>query len=125
MKQLKQKDLAAYREAQLKAQDGLDPITGLKIKVPCLDHDHGTGVCRMVLEREVNAFEGRVFNTWKRYMKHLGVPFVVSLVKLAQYHARDFSQNPLHPKHKTLDEKRELRNKRARRKRKAKANKHE
>ena len=118
MNRLKPKDLPAYREAKLKEQNGIDPITGLQIENPCLDHDHVSGRCRMVLERETNAWEGKVFNAWRRYLRHKGVPLIYALVKLAQYHTQDFSQNAIHPKHRTQDEKRERRNKRARLKRK-------
>lgn len=118
---LKQSQLPAYRAEQLAKQQGLDPITGLKIVNPCLDHDHVTGKCRMVLEREVNAFEGKVFNAWRRYLRHLGVPIETALSGIIRYYASDFSCNPTHSTHKDAEEKRELRNKRARRKRKQKA----
>lgn len=118
---LKQSQLAAYRQAQLEKQNFTDPITGLRIVNPCLDHSHDTGVCRMVLEREVNAFEGKVFNAWRRYLRHLGVPIETALSGLLRYYATDFSCNPTHSTHRDADEKRELRNKRARRKRKQKA----
>lgn len=114
---LKAKDLPAYREAQLAKQAGLDPITGLKIVNPCLDHSHEDGRCRMVLERETNAWEGKVVNAWKRYMRYRGVTMETALSGLLRYYATDFSCNPVHPTHKDAEEKRELRNKRARRKR--------
>lgn len=118
---LKQSQLPAYRQEQLEKQQGLDPITGLKIVNPCLDHSHDTGVCRMVLERETNAWEGKVYNSWKRYMRYRGVSLETALSGLLRYYATDFSCNPIHPLHKDKEEKRELRNKRARRKRKQKA----
>ena len=118
MNRLKPKDLAAYREAKLKEQNGMDPIILKPITVPCLDHDHQRGFCRMVLQREVNAFEGKVTNAYKRYIRHLGVSLSTVLAGLMWYDQKDFSQNPLHPKHRTQDEKRERRNKRARLKRK-------
>ena len=108
------KELKEYRERELRNQGGVDPITGLRIDAPCLDHDHEAGCVRSVLQRESNAFEGKVYNAWRRYIRHLGVPFERALLGLVSYHERDYSLNPLHPKHRTEDEKRLLRNKRAR-----------
>ncbi len=120
---LKSKELPAYRKAQLEKQGGIDPVTGLKIANPCLDHSHETGRCRMVLERETNAFEGKLVNAWKRYMRYRGVSLETALSGLIRYYSTDFSCNPLHPSHRDAEEKRELRNKRARRKRKQKKTK--
>ena len=114
------KELKEYREHEVQKYQGIDPILDIKISAPCLDHDHNSGHIRMVLQREVNAFEGKVYNAYRRYIAHLGSGLSLPEVlrRLAAYHERDYSLNPLHPTHKTDDEKRLLRNKRARLKRK-------
>jgi hypothetical protein len=121
---LKSKEISAYREQQLQKQNGLDPITLIKITAPALDHDHSQGNVRMVLQREVNAFEGKIFNAWRRYLKHLGIPIITALEGLCWYYEQDFTNNPIHPTHRSQDEKRERRNKLAKRARdKKKGNK--
>lgn len=117
MNRLKNSEIPAYRENQLQKQSGLDPITMQKITVPCLDHDHVSGVCRQVLDRETNAFEGKVFNAWRRYLRYKGVTLTEAVNGLTRYYLQDYSCNPLHPTFRTKDEKRELRNLRARRRR--------
>ena len=111
---LERKHLAEYRERQLEKQMGFDPITGTKITAPTLDHDHESGHCRKVLQREVNSAEGKMYNAWKRYIRHLGIPFTAFLMGLVRYHQTDFTANPIHPEHKTSEEKRIRRNKKAR-----------
>lgn len=115
---LKQSDLQNFRAEQLSRQNGLDPVILKPITAPCVDHSHERGFIRMVLQREVNAAEGRVWNTYRRYIRHLGVTFTEFLQGLLWYHQQDFSANPLHPTFRDAEEKRVLRNKRARLKRK-------
>tara|TARA_R110001632_G_scaffold81352_9_gene181231 strand:- start:92 stop:475 length:384 start_codon:yes stop_codon:yes gene_type:complete len=112
------KELKEHREGLVKKQKGICGVSGIKMTAPVLDHCHESGLCRMALQREINAFEGKVFNAWKRYVRHLGVPFDEVLAGLVKYHQSDFTDQPLHPTHRTDDEKRLLRNKRARRSRK-------
>lgn len=50
----------AYRKMMAPLQDGKDPITGVSLSSPCIDHDHDTGICRLVLNRATNTFEGKV-----------------------------------------------------------------
>lgn len=123
MNRLKAKDIPAWREKQLEKQARIDPITGLFISNPCLDHRHSDGICRQVLERETNAFEGKVFNAWRRYLRHKGVTLETALSGLLAYYRVDYSGNPLHPSHRSSEEKRILRNKRAKRRRKLKQRK--
>jgi hypothetical protein len=83
-----------------------------------LDHDHSTGVIRAVLHRSCNALLGKVENNYKRY----GIKDITQLARmlgnvasyLSMYAPHLVSDLPLHPTHKTEDEKRLLRNKRAR-----------
>lgn len=101
---IQHKDIREIREHMLHMQDGVDPITNLPITDAVLDHDHETGRIRCVLQREINAFEGKVWNAFNRYCKHLGVSFEEALIGLIEYHQLDFSENPLHPKHMTPED---------------------
>ena len=57
------KEIAEYRDLALKKQKNLDPITGLLILKPALDHDHATGKIRGVLDIRSNSWEGKVKNS--------------------------------------------------------------
>lgn len=114
---LKQSQLPAYRAEQLAKQQGLDPITGLKIVNPVCDHDHAQGNMRMVLDRETNTAEGKFWRTYVRYVRYRGVSVEDFLKGLLWYYSQDFSGHPKHPLYLDKEEKRELRNKRARKKR--------
>jgi len=96
---LKQKNLAKYREIQLKKQQGIDPITKEFIKSPTLDHDHVTNKVRMVLDRNTNQFEGRIISFYNRLIKYKNLPITLSdiLRNLAVYLEQDYSNNPYHP----------------------------
>jgi hypothetical protein len=111
------KTLQGHRAKLLEEQGGMDPIAAIPITAPALDHDHSTGHCRAVLQREINAFEGKVFNAYRRYVRHLGVSLDAVLLGLVVYHSRDWSQEPMHPTFRTDDEKRIRRNKKAKKRR--------
>lgn len=105
----------AYREAKLKEQGGRCAITGYTISAAeaVLDHCHTTGHVRGVLHRGVNSLLGKIENNHKRYGVRL--PMLRAMAPaVAEYLTQDYSGNPLHYTHRTEDEKRELRNKRAR-----------
>ncbi len=80
-------EAAAYRKELLKKQNGIDPIIGIKITKPVLDHYHGGNQhCRQVLQNEVNGWEGRVANSFKRCLGHLtDKPLHEVLRNLADY----------------------------------------
>lgn len=81
------KEAAEYRNELLKKQNGIDPILGIKITKPVLDHFHGSEQhCREVLQNEVNGWEGRVANSFKRCLGHLtDKPIHEVLRNLADY----------------------------------------
>lgn len=62
------KEVKEIREQFLEIQDNFDPILFLPLKPSdsCLDHDHTTQLCRGALHKQSNAFEGLVFNAYKR-----------------------------------------------------------
>lgn len=81
------KDAAKYRNELLKKQNNIDPIIGITITKPVLDHYHDKNQhCREVLQNEVNAFEGKVVNSYKRMLGHLtDMPIQEVLRNLADY----------------------------------------
>lgn len=85
------KEAAAYRNELLKKQKGVDPIIGIQITKPVLDHQHsGNQHCREVLQNEVNGWEGRVVNSFKRCLGHLtDKPVYEVLRNLADYIERN------------------------------------
>lgn len=110
------KELTAYREEALKAQKGIDPITGMEILAAALDHDHDTGHTRAVLDIRSNAWEGKVRKAFIRCgLRKINANYSKCLRNLANYLDKDWKSNPLHPTHRTPDQIRILRNKRARR----------
>ena len=97
-------DAASYRAQMIKKQHGIDPITESKITDAVLDHQHfGEQKCRAVLQRTVNAWEGKVQNSFNRYVRNhtdLSLPDV--LRNLADYLEGDYSANAIH--HSALTE---------------------
>ncbi len=85
------KEAATYRNELLKKQKNIDPILGIKITKPVLDHQHsGNQHCREVLQNEVNGWEGRVVNSFKRCLGHLtDKPVYEVLRNLADYIERN------------------------------------
>lgn len=83
------------------------------------DHDHKTGHCRAVLHRGCNAMLGHIENNMPRHKLTNMARLAAFLRAVPEYISRDWSDQPLHPTHRTEDEKRQLRNLRARRKRAA------
>lgn len=81
---------------------------------PVLDHDHATGAVRGVLHRGCNSGLGVVENGAKRFgfMSRI-IQFCMGLGAYLRKHEENVT-GYIHPTHKTEDEKRLLRNKRAR-----------
>lgn len=102
---LKQKDLAAYREAKFYEQDGFCAICTypMMLEEAVLDHCHDTGHCRGVAHRNCNGQEGRVKSQAARSGK--GWQHFVKCLDL--YWARDYTSNMIHPKHLS-DEQKEM-----------------
>lgn len=99
MRRLKNvKDAKKFREELLLQQNNIDPILNILITRPVLDHQHFPSYnCRGVLQNEVNAFEGKVFNAYRRYLKHLtNTPLVDILKSLILYLEKDNTTMPVH-----------------------------
>lgn len=115
---LKTKQIPGVKQAMLINQNHRCKLCriDLSTKEPkdvCLDHDHKTGKIRSVLCRNCNGIEGKVFNLANR-AKRDGTP-AWWLKRLLQYYS-DHENGPevYHPTHKTEEEKRLERNKKAR-----------
>ena len=122
IERLTAKALAEWRAAQLEEQGGLCALCGeaCDITEAVADHDHVTGQLRGVLHRGCNAMLGHIENNRPRH-KLTSIPrlskFLAGVVPYL--YAKRPDDTPLYPTHRTADEKRELRNKRARRARAA------
>lgn len=115
------KTLKEWREATWLAQDKRCAITGYSISAAeaVADHCHKTGHCRGVLHRGVNSLLGKIENGMPRF--GVSVPLLRAMAPaVADYLAKDYSENPYYPTHRTEDEKREARNAKARKARAAK-----
>lgn len=112
---LTQAALKGWREATWLAQGKRCALTGYTISLAeaVADHDHATGHVRGVLHRGANSLLGKVENNYRRY--GVSLPMLRAMAPaVAAYIEKDYSSNPLYHTHRTEDEKRELRNKRAR-----------
>lgn len=115
MHKLRASEVAAYRTTALDEQGGHCMLCGERIATgeDVLDHDHKTGHVRGVLHRGCNAMLGHIENNRARHMMKDGRLFRF-LRGVQTYITADHSMRPLHPTHRTADEARLLKNKRAR-----------
>lgn len=106
-----------------KEQGGQCPLCrrGLTVETGCMDHDHITGRVRGILCRGCNGAEGKIKNAFVRYGGSLRTDLVEFLRALADYleYHRNNPRTFLYHLHRNEDEKRVLRNTRARKKRAA------
>jgi hypothetical protein len=122
MNRLKASEVAQYRATMLREQDGHCALCGDRIEageVAVLDHDHKTGHCRGVLHRGCNSMLGVIENGRARYSL-LGGRLGRMLGRVFNYIHAIHEHRPLHPTHRTADEKRVRTNKRAAARRAAK-----
>lgn len=94
-------DVKRVRDRLVKEQNGIDPILKEPFKeVPVLDHSHLTQRVRAALNRNCNAFEGKVANAYVRCLKWLtDIPLPELLRNLADYYEDTdrLTDMPLHP----------------------------
>jgi len=82
-RQLKQSEIAKFREYMIKKQDGICPVCKKPITDPVLDHSHqkrvkGTGLCRGVIHRTCNVFLAKSENNAIRYrITHKELPDIL------------------------------------------------
>lgn len=115
------KQVPVVKAALIELQGGRCPLCERTITVEtgCMDHDHVTGICRGVLCRGCNGSEGKIKNAFTRYGGGLRTDIVDFLRNLANYleHHRNNPRKFMYHLHRTTEEKRVLRNKRAKKKR--------
>lgn len=112
--------LPTWKIRQLKVhQGGLCGICRLPIDTTIkgegvVDHDHKTGEIRGILHRSCNAAEGKIFNAAASWGAKSTVPSAVEeyLINLLGYWRRERT-GFMYPMHKTDDDKRTDRNKKA------------
>lgn len=102
MKMLKRKDIKAYKTQEIKVKGNLCPVLKVSLEVSntVLDHDHTTGYCRQVIDRNLNQLLGKIESNYKRFIgvkMQLNNPLPHLLRNLADYIEKDYSRNPLHP----------------------------
>lgn len=116
---LKASEVATVRERLAAAQGGRCALCQLPLTKPVLDHNHSTGAVRGTLHNGCNALLGKIENNYKRYGVVNLAAFLAGTASYLQRHTTN-QTGYLHPTHKDDDERRELRNKRARAARAAK-----
>lgn len=85
--------------------------------IPCLDHNHETGFIRGVLCQNCNGIEGKINNLARRAKRDKTKYDFVNRVLSYWNHFSAYQRKEIHPTHRTQDEKRVLRNKKARQRR--------
>lgn len=116
-RRLKTTEVSVVKKRLYDKQEGICPLCETKMQNlsdACLDHDHDSGLIRGVLCRHCNGIEGKIKNLVTRARR--GMAFENYLGKIIMYwmHHQTDRTGLYHPTHKTEDEKRLLRNKRAR-----------
>lgn len=122
MKRIKTSELEGIREEKAKYQQGKCALCDIDLKTvrACLDHDHKTGFIRDVLCLNCNGIEGKIFNLCRRAKRDMTeAGYLMRIMEYWGTHsvrADVFGGNGLliHPSHKTPEEKRLARNKKAR-----------
>lgn len=119
---LKPKEISLLREKIIVEQGGECWLCNIDLKtvVPCLDHDHETGRIRGVLCQNCNGIEGKIKNLARRAKREKTSYDFVAKVLSYWNHFSALQRQEIHPTHRTEDEKRLRRNKKARERRKKK-----
>lgn len=112
--------MRAYAHKLLKEQGGMCPLCGKPIDLGIkgegvIDHDHDTGRIRGLLHRSCNAAEGKISNAAARWgAKSSSYPDIILYLERVVMYLKQAPKPLIYPMHKTPDEKRDDRNKKAR-----------
>lgn len=124
MPKLSRTMMRSWAARQLKVeQGGLCPLCGNEIDLTIkgegvIDHDHDTGEIRGVLHRSCNSAEGKVANAAGRWgAKSTAYSAIIPWLDNLLAYLKRPGTGMMYPMHKTADEKKDLRNAAARRKR--------
>lgn len=115
-RRIKRSEVKTITARLLRAQGGKCVLCQQKIPsgMQCLDHDHTTGDIRSVLCRNCNGMEGKIYNRANRAKRKLTVlQWLTRLCKYYIYHSIS-RHNLIHWSHKTAEEKRLDKNRKAR-----------
>lgn len=122
-RRLTNSEIKTIRIGQIQQQGNKCALCGLPgvANDPVLDHCHKTGAVRGTLHRSCNALLGKIENNHQRFgvKKENLAAFLHGAAGYLQKHRTNIT-GLIHPTHKTEDEKRLARNRRARQKRAAK-----
>lgn len=112
---IKNKDIEPLRAKITAEQDGTCWLCDIDLTkvMPCLDHDHETGKIRGVLCQNCNGIEGKIHNLVRRAKREMSKQDYLG--RIIQYWVQHglSPRTEIHPTHKTSDEKRIRRNKKA------------
>lgn len=120
MRKLTRSQMRAFMIAQLARQSGECPLCTLPIDLrirgeACTDHNHQTGEIRGVLHRSCNAALGKMEHAVGRWgSKDGSYAAMIPWIKRAVAYYDTPGLGVIYPMHKTEEEKRLLRNSRAR-----------
>ncbi len=121
MRRLTVKELIQVKKKLYRDQRGKCAICKNRFSEPkdvCGDHNHKTGHLRALLCRNCNSMNGKIMNCANRAKRaSTALIWLGKMIAYEVYHAANPSQW-LHPSHRTDDEKRLRRNKRATKRRK-------
>jgi hypothetical protein len=118
MQKLKNNEIKPYREKQLDYQGQKCALCGEGIEFDgVLDHDHKTGLIRQVLHRGCNSLLGKIENSMPR--SRVDIRRLENIVRNLVPYLTKTHTDILHPSHKTLDERKLLAKKRAKKRRTA------
>lgn len=82
MKYIPSSKLSDWREANAPARC---PIYKRKLKDSVVDHCHKTGMIRGIIDRQANAWGGKIENSWRRHGKGSSVSLPDALRNLADF----------------------------------------
>lgn len=115
--QMKQSDILEFKKKKYKELNGICPVLGIKLPLEqfVVDHKHrtrneeigeeGRGLVRGILAREVNSWEGKITNGFKRYgLQKYNVPIEDALQRLVDF-LRYSKTNLIHPSEKPTERK--------------------
>lgn len=117
---IKNKDIEDLRVKIAAEQNNLCWLCDVDLNTvtPCLDHDHQNGAIRGVLCQNCNGIEGKIANLANRAKREkTRYDFLNRVLRYWNFFSA-CKRDLIHPSHKTADEKRLLKNKRARQRRK-------
>ncbi|QPC44941.1 exonuclease VII [Kaustia mangrovi] len=120
-RRIKHAEIPQVKRALIQRQDGRCALCpeAITLATACLDHDHKSGLIRGALCRNCNGIEGKVHNLANR-AKRTGTVKDWLGALILYYVKHETDQTGLyHPLHKTDEEKRLRRNKKARERRQA------